>query len=282
MRLDGMEDGWPGLVSGLRSLLKWSDGDVAEAFCRTYEYVVETAAGKVHVDMLSAKRDECRHCRLSCKRLRGRHAGGHHNSALPAPSLAKRANEEDCKDTPKSTAEECPSACMVTNQNREQYVKDYIFWLLYGSLSREFDALRQGFSACTSSQGLSLFSAEDFKLLVEGHEDVRAEKLQHMAQYDGGYTESHETIQDFWDIVKDFSPAQVRSLLEFVTASDRLPAMGTDGLIFKIQRNGEGDERLPTSSTCYGRLLLPQYTKRAVLKEKLCLAIENSQGFGVA
>lgn len=39
--------------------------------------------------------------------------------------------------------------------------------------------------------------------------------------------------------------------------------------------------RLPGSSTCYGRLLLPAYGSKEILREKLCLAIENSMGFGV-
>lgn len=39
-------------------------------------------------------------------------------------------------------------------------------------------------------------------------------------------------------------------------------------------------KRLPTSSTCFGRLLLPEYSSRDKMEERLCLAIENSQGFG--
>ena len=70
--------------------------------------------------------------------------------------------------------------------------------------------------------------------------------------------------------------------LEFVTASDRVPVNGIKSIQFIIQRNGSGDERLPTSMTCFGRLLLPQYSSRAVLEEKLTKAIENSAGFGVA
>jgi hypothetical protein len=41
-------------------------------------------------------------------------------------------------------------------------------------------------------------------------------------------------------------------------------------------------QRLPTSLTCFGRLLLPEYSSRSVLEEKLDKALENSKGFGVA
>ena len=95
-------------------------------------------------------------------------------------------------------------------------------------------------------------------------------------------------------------------LLEFVTASDRVPVNGIASIMFVIQKNGTGDtvrillsitipshifasetdndifQRLPTSLTCFGRLLLPEYSSRIVLEEKLDKALENSKGFGVA
>lgn len=41
-------------------------------------------------------------------------------------------------------------------------------------------------------------------------------------------------------------------------------------------------QRIPTSLTCFGRLLLPEYTCKEALAEKLDKALENAQGFGVA
>ena len=76
------------------------------------------------------------------------------------------------------------------------------------------------------------------------------------------------------------SPDQHRQLLEFVTASDRVPVNGMSSVVFIVQKNGDEDSRLPSSSTCYGRLLLPQYSSREVLEEKLSKAIENCVGFG--
>ena len=76
-----------------------------------------------------------------------------------------------------------------------------------------------------------------------------------------------------------------RRLLEFVTSSDRIPVGGIKNLQFIIQKNGEeqGDAgHLPTAYTCYGTLLLPEYRDKEVLKERLGMALENSQGFGFA
>ena len=39
---------------------------------------------------------------------------------------------------------------------------------------------------------------------------------------------------------------------------------------------------LPTSSTCFGKLLLPEYADREKLERKVRLALQNSKGFGAA
>ena len=74
---------------------------------------------------------------------------------------------------------------------------------------------------------------------------------------------------------------QKRNLLEFVTASDRVPLKGLNSLLFVIQRNGPDTDRLPTSLTCFGRLLLPEYSSKEKLKERLTTAIDNAKGFGL-
>jgi ubiquitin-protein ligase E3 A len=70
-------------------------------------------------------------------------------------------------------------------------------------------------------------------------------------------------------------------LLEFVTASDRVPLKGLASLVFVIQRNGPDTDRLPSALTCFGRFLLPEYSSKSKLKERLTTAIENAKGFGL-
>lgn len=72
-----------------------------------------------------------------------------------------------------------------------------------------------------------------------------------------------------------------RNILEFVTASDRVPLNGLGVLVFVIQRNGPDTDRLPTALTCFGRLLLPEYSSKEKLENRLLIAIENAKGFGL-
>ena len=181
-----------------------------------------------------------------------------------------------------------PSTPMVTNANRKQYVDDYIRHLTYTSIAPQLDAFSSGFRRCLNRKSLSIFDPVTLQALVEGHENIDTKKLQAIATYEGGYDKHHYAIRDFWEIVHGWGDAgeagrdKVRRLLEFVTASDRLPVGGVERITFMVQKNGVGDERLPTSLTCFGRLLLPQYSNIDPMRRGLERAIEEAKGFGVA
>ena len=169
---------------------------------------------------------------------------------------------------------------MVTNENRDRYIHDYIHQLTYKTVYDQFNAFRYGFFTCFHPKAISLFTPSGLKALVEGLPDVSVVSLERVTRYDGGYDFFHPTVRQFWTVVHSWSQEKVRKLLEFVTASDRLPVGGVGKLIFTVQKNGMGDERLPTSLTCFGRLLLPEYTSEEKLREGLEKAVENSKGFG--
>lgn len=65
------------------------------------------------------------------------------------------------------------------------------------------------------------------------------------------------------------------------TGSDRVPVGGLSRLKLMIARNGPDSDRLPTSHTCFNVLLLPEYTDREKLKDRLLKAINYSKGFGM-
>jgi len=141
-------------------------------------------------------------------------------------------------------------------------------------------AFRAGFFTCINQKSLSLFTPSTLKALVEGLPDIDVRGLEQVSKYEGGYHQGHPTIRHFWRVVRSWPQEKVRKLLEFVTSSDRLPVGGVERLVFVVQRNGVGDGRLPSSSTCFGRLLLPEYDSEGTLREGLETAVENSKGFG--
>uniref|UniRef100_A0A1I8JIS5 HECT-type E3 ubiquitin transferase n=2 Tax=Macrostomum lignano TaxID=282301 RepID=A0A1I8JIS5_9PLAT len=125
-------------------------------------------------------------------------------------------------------------------------------------------------------------------------------------RYYGGFHSGHRVIQWLWEVLeRDFSPAERALFLKFVTSCSRPPLLGfahlqpplsircvevaedqdtgdTLGTVlkgfFRI-RSGRDAQRLPTSSTCFNLLKLPNYAKKATLRDKLRYAISSHSGF---
>lgn len=125
-------------------------------------------------------------------------------------------------------------------------------------------------------------------------------ELEKSTEYEGGFTEKSQTIVDFWEIVHALPMESKKKLLEFTTGivifvikilvlicislrigSDRVPVGGLSQLKLVIARNGPDSDRLPTSHTCFNVLLLPEYTNKAKLEDRLLKAINYSKGFGM-
>ncbi|CAE7634350.1 HERC4 [Symbiodinium sp. CCMP2456] len=82
-------------------------------------------------------------------------------------------------------------------------------------------------------------------------------------------------------VLASVSPAEKAQFLVFCTASDRVPLKGWQSLGLIVQKNGVGDERLPSAYTCFSQLLLPRFSTKEKLRSGLLLAIANSEGFGL-
>ncbi|KAF8246743.1 HECT-domain-containing protein [Wilcoxina mikolae CBS 423.85] len=210
-----------------------------------------------------------------------------------APESKKRqpSDEQDVEEAPREqyttspeTTQEQPvkEAPLVINANREQYITDYITWLTDLTIRRQYAAFERGFFVVNSLRSLNLFDVTSFQALVEGQSggNIDISELERVCKYEDGYHPNHRVIKDFWAVVKGFNDDKKRLLLEFVTSSARVPIGGLENVMFYIVRNGEDSERLPSSLTCFGRLLLPEYSSKKKLKQKLSLALENGKGFG--
>lgn len=176
----------------------------------------------------------------------------------------------------------------VTNENREQYVKDYCKYFMYTAQKEQILALRRGMWSVIGSRALNLCTYEELEMVACGLRqgpdalDLNMAELESIAEYDDGYNVDHPTIRQFWSVVQhDLTNDQKKQLLLFVTASDRVPVGGLKELSFYIQRNGPDSDRLPTALTCFSRLLLPEYATKKKLRDRLITAIENTKGFGL-
>jgi hypothetical protein len=286
--LSHIRDGWPDLARGFDQLLSWSDGDVGDIFARTYAFIYEAKGQAVEIDMMDPKfaRDDG---------LKDHANGNHTTKSFPAAFTHNGPWEDDTHsrlmkhgflshrsidELDGLVPDDQHEAELVTNANRERYVEDYIYFLTDRSIRSRFNAFAKGFYTCLDWKAVNLFNEDALKFLVEGYHDIDIAALRSATKYEDGYTVTHPTVRFFWDVVESFDFDDKKRLLEFVTASDRVPVGGPAKMQFTIVRSTTETDRLPTSSTCFGRLSLPEYETKEQLESKLRLALEYSRGFG--
>jgi len=323
-KVELIKDGWPELAKGLRALQAWSDGDVADTFMRSYVFSVDVFGTTVNFDMDAPRREgteglakaatdvhrsETAKFALKAEETQPSKVAIGEGKVVDPASMAenehlsneakgigkaidpmsKWENEHSAAKAREGNNEDGASSepPMVTNANRNQYIRDYVDYLVNLSIAPQYEAFAEGFRTCLSSKSLSLFSPDSLQVLVEGWPFINTHHLEEITRYEGGYHLRHRTIQDFWRVVHSWGDAGdaegrrlVMKLVEFVTASDRVPLGGMDRMTFVVQKNGVGNERLPTSLTCFGRLLLPEYSDLQWMASRLTKAVENSTGFG--
>lgn len=95
------------------------------------------------------------------------------------------------------------------------------------------------------------------------------------------YLCGRSVVRDLWSVVHALSPEERRLFLSFCTGSDRAPIRGLGSMRFEVIRSGPDSDNLPSASTCFNVLHLPEYADRAKLEAKLRAAIKESEGFGL-
>ncbi len=169
----------------------------------------------------------------------------------------------------------------VTGENREEYVKLMVDFLLNTNVAAQFEPFAEGFLDVVGGNALSLIRGEELELLVRGSpEPLEIEILKQSTVYEGfPLGDKDQLAQAFWRVFAGFDAKRQRELLRFVTGSDRIPATGTSGLTLKLTNAGrdETGQRFPTSHTCFDQLVLYELGEDGEdgLRDKLVRAMEE-------
>lgn len=174
----------------------------------------------------------------------------------------------------------------ISTKNITAFTRNYTDWLTRGSTWPQLTVFRTGFERLIPLPPRSLFHPTGLKRTLEGNLTLDIHALQAATKYEG-YTPSDPYILNFWAIVASWSQAEQRQLVKFVTALERIPAGGASNIRFEIKRaelfGHGGGVALPTSSTCFGTLNLPEYEGEGVLEGKLRAAVSYGvEGFGIS
>ncbi|KAF9429612.1 putative E3 ubiquitin-protein ligase HTD2 [Podila epigama] len=169
----------------------------------------------------------------------------------------------------------------LTNDNRAEFIREYLKFYFTDSIAKQFNAFSEGFHLVTLGSAIHLFIPEEVEQLVCGSPDLDFYALEQITQYEGGFHSKSRIIRWFWETVHAYEEKDKKRLLFFTTGSDRVPIGGLGQLSFTISKNGPDSMRLPTSHTCYNTLMLCAYSSKERLQERLMTAIGNAEGFGL-
>ncbi|KAJ8286077.1 hypothetical protein GJAV_G00034290 [Gymnothorax javanicus] len=195
----------------------------------------------------------------------------------------------------------------VTNENKISYIHLMAHFRMHTQIKDQTAAFIRGFRCIINPEWLHMFSTPEVQRLVSGdNAEIDLDDLKKHTVYYGGFHSSHRVIIWLWDILSnDFTAEERAMFLKFVTSCSRPPLLGfaylkppfsircvevsddqdtgdTLGSVlrgFFTIRKKEPGGRLPTSSTCFNLLKLPNYSKKSLLRDKLRYAISMNTGF---
>lgn len=209
--LSFLEDGWPDLHGSLANLLSY-DGNVEHDFSASYAFSFQSFGQHVEIDMTTIQREDAGSMQYIIEHQ-------DFGNAIPA----------------------------IVNENREQFVKDYVFWLTDKAIRRQYGAFAKGFYTCFGQDVLKTIGPAGLRTVVEGLPDINIKKLKDITTY-VDYDRNDQAVRDFWHIVEHLDSPQQTQLLEFVTGTSRIPVNGIERMSFKIIRNGRAEVKSrPTS-----------------------------------
>jgi len=172
----------------------------------------------------------------------------------------------------------------VLASRSQQYGKDISTrWSsdkLLATQRRLLNSFVEGMSSVLPVELLSMFTGEQLRDIICGNPDIDVELLRRVVEYEG-YNENDQVVSFFWEVLREMTTSERKLFLQFVWARNRLPLKESDfDAPFKIQKdnktaNDDGDYPLPSASTCFFSLTLPEYPDKVLLKQKLLFAIEN-------
>lgn len=164
---------------------------------------------------------------------------------------------------------------LAYRQSTENELSALLWWQ-----QRMLNSFVEGMSNVLPVEVLTLLEGSELRDLICGNADVDVDLLRAVVEYEG-YVENDKAVQYFWETLRELSNDERKLFLQFVWARNRLPLKKSDfEAPFKIQRDSantgeKADQALPSASTCFFSLALPEYSSKETLKEKLLFAINN-------
>ncbi|KAI0675862.1 hypothetical protein C8Q78DRAFT_964482 [Trametes maxima] len=174
----------------------------------------------------------------------------------------------------------------VNADNVDEYIHQVIDAVVGKGARAQAQAFREGFSKVFPIDDLQAFTSDELAMLFgNADEDWSAETLSEALKADHGFNVESRAIRDLIEIMSGYDGPTRRSYLQFITGSPKLPIGGFKGLnppLTVVRKPHEApltaDDYLPSVMTCVNYLKLPEYSSKAVMTEKLSVAMREGVG----
>ncbi|KAI0628036.1 hypothetical protein C8Q77DRAFT_1068746 [Trametes polyzona] len=174
----------------------------------------------------------------------------------------------------------------VTADNVDDYIEEVIDAIIGKGAQAQAQAFREGFSKVFPISDLQAFTSDELAMLFgNADEDWSVETLSESLKADHGFNVESRAIRDLIEIMSEYDVSTRRSYLQFITGSPKLPIGGFKGLnppLTVVRKPHEApltaDDYLPSVMTCVNYLKLPEYSSKAVMREKLSIAMREGVG----
>lgn len=169
----------------------------------------------------------------------------------------------------------------VTGKNRHQYAYALFNFHVRGAHLKRLNAMRVGFRRITKMYlSLHTCTSSELRLLLCGEAQINVNNILSSARF-VGYNRHSNAIVWLFQILSDFSQDDLRQFYLFVTGSSTAPCGGINENPITIQRNTSENNRFPSSHTCFNQLLLPEYSSKAIMRDRVLFSISSCKDFGL-
>lgn len=171
---------------------------------------------------------------------------------------------------------------LVTDGNKEEYLRRLVKHHTAGRFGLAAKVVRQGLDAVVSPLVVDLFSEQDMCVLLQGSSTIDVADWEKHTEYNS-CGKLDRIIGWLWRLIREMSAVERAQLLSFCTGSSRLPVGGFSGLeptftVYLVKYYSYSS--LPTASTCFNMLKLPEYPTEAALRKNVYTALlYGSAGF---
>jgi hypothetical protein len=168
---------------------------------------------------------------------------------------------------------------VLTMENREEVVSLYI-----NAMEVESAALRAsrfGFLSIVPREILTGLTGTHMRDILMGTRTIDLNELKSAFDYDYDLAGDRNVAALFWQAVQEFDQADLQLLVRFISGMEYLPIGGIAALPKRFQMKFADAARLPQARTCFYWIVVPRYSTKEIMKERILRVARETAGVGM-